>query len=429
MPTLNSSSGPLALLPAATSLPGSAGAESAQALQVQDGATLPGFSSVLDALMPVAAAATLAPGLPPAGPRLPLSGNIPEGEGLPVLPSTQWQSTPALGSYLSDSGSENPQDLEAPVSALLQQIDFGTVEFRSEVAVSEADEDSVTDAAAALTYAEVPAPPLALYPVQPAQADVTEVDTADSDIVLRNAGMQPAAMTLMAETVAKEPALAEVAEEDGFLLPEDSELSLQMSPVSTSSSSAAQNAQSVVVMQALTAATEAPLSPQSVTAGSVNTVKASQAELPDSFHQALRSESLEFGADRREWGNALGSRIVLMVANDIQQARIQLDPPELGSLEIRLQVQQDQATVQVQTQNPQVRDVLEASAQRLRDALAGQGIQLSGFDVSDRGQQQKEQHDHPSGHAEGGDDVRVADDESGSDVRKVQSLNLLDTFA
>ena len=105
----------------------------------------------------------------------------------------------------------------------------------------------------------------------------------------------------------------------------------------------------------------------------------------EGFEQKLQRqfrEKLEFGQDRREWTPALGARLVTMVANDVQQARIQLDPPELGSLEIRMQVQNDQASVQVSAQSHQVKDVLDNSAQRLRDALAAEGIELSEFSVS-----------------------------------------------
>ncbi|EDO25399.1 predicted protein, partial [Nematostella vectensis] len=98
-------------------------------------------------------------------------------------------------------------------------------------------------------------------------------------------------------------------------------------------------------------------------------------------------ERLEFGRDKEQWAPAMGSRIMTMVADNVQQAEIHLDPPELGSMEIKLQTTQEQASVQVQVQNPLVRDVLEANAQRLRDALAEQGLELAHFDVSEQQQQ------------------------------------------
>ncbi|WP_420592023.1 flagellar hook-length control protein FliK [Bacterioplanoides sp.] len=105
-------------------------------------------------------------------------------------------------------------------------------------------------------------------------------------------------------------------------------------------------------------------------------------QLEEQQQQIDSKERLDFGRDKQQWTPAMGSRIVTMVAENIQQAEIHLDPPELGSLEIKLQVNQEQANVQVQVQNPQVKEVLEANAQRLKDELAEQGLELAGFDVS-----------------------------------------------
>ena len=158
--------------------------------------------------------------------------------------------------------------------------------------------------------------------------------------------------------------------------------------------------------------------------------------LTDAELQAQRlqvsKDKLEFGQDRREWGGALGARIMTMVAEDVQKARIQLDPPELGSLEIKLHISQDQASVQVQAQHAHVRDVLEANAHRLRDALASQGITLSSFDVSERGQ--GEGSSGQSGDGQGsqttGDDWFAEDMTAENKPQpQVSSNNLLDTFA
>ncbi|GGY39689.1 hypothetical protein GCM10011297_11130 [Bacterioplanes sanyensis] len=145
-------------------------------------------------------------------------------------------------------------------------------------------------------------------------------------------------------------------------------------------------------------------------------------------------ERLDLGADRQGWSVALGSRIVAMITEEVQQARIQLDPPELGSMEIRLQVQQEQTSIQVQVQSPQVREALESNAHRLREALADNGLTLAGFDVTEQGSQQGGQHN------ENGDGQRqpewIADnegDESGSAVTaqatQLSSDSILDTFA
>lgn len=99
------------------------------------------------------------------------------------------------------------------------------------------------------------------------------------------------------------------------------------------------------------------------------------------------NERLVFGRQPEQWGGALGARIVSMIQQDVQSAEIHLDPPELGSLEVRVKVHQGEASIQVATSHPQVRDVLESQAFRLREALAEDGVNLSQFDVGSQSQQ------------------------------------------
>lgn len=98
------------------------------------------------------------------------------------------------------------------------------------------------------------------------------------------------------------------------------------------------------------------------------------------------NERLVFGRQPERWGGVLGARIVSMVQQDVQRAEIHLDPPELGSLEVRVRVHQGEASIQVATSHPQVRDVLESQAFRLREALAEDGMNLSHFDVGSQSQ-------------------------------------------
>ena len=156
----------------------------------------------------------------------------------------------------------------------------------------------------------------------------------------------------------------------------------------------------------------------------------------DNFQERLQNQlndKMRLGEDRREWGPALGARVLTMVADDIQQAKIHLDPPELGSLEIKLQVHQDQTSVQIHASNHQVRDVLEASAQRLRDALSERGLELAGFDVQTGGGREQQSGSGSQSGGQGGSDgllaVDSAVDEAPAQSQKTSEMSLLDTFA
>lgn len=86
----------------------------------------------------------------------------------------------------------------------------------------------------------------------------------------------------------------------------------------------------------------------------------------------------------------ISERLVLMVKGDVQSARIQLDPPELGALEVKIKIQHEQMTVTFNSGNAMVRDALEGQGNKLRDMLAQQGLTLSDLQVGSQssGQQQ-----------------------------------------
>ena len=89
----------------------------------------------------------------------------------------------------------------------------------------------------------------------------------------------------------------------------------------------------------------------------------------------------------------LRERVAVMFNTRTQAAEMRLDPPDLGRLTIRLNMNQDQASVSFQVTTPQARDALEHNVPRLRELLAEQGIQLADANVSE----QSGQRHQPSG--------------------------------
>ena len=118
-----------------------------------------------------------------------------------------------------------------------------------------------------------------------------------------------------------------------------------------------------------------------------------------------------------------------MSTEQLQAARIQLDPPELGSLEIKIRVQQDQVSVAFSSGHQVVRDALEAQSPRLREMLEQQGVELTDVNVSDQQQQSAGEGNSEGVPGEGGDDW--VDDEMNEEVliTEAQSDSLVDYFA
>ena len=99
------------------------------------------------------------------------------------------------------------------------------------------------------------------------------------------------------------------------------------------------------------------------------------------------------------WGQALGDRIVWMANAAQQSATLTLNPPNLGPLQIVLNVSNDQAVANFYAAQPEVRQALESAFPRLKDMLNEAGIQLEQATVSaDASPQQQDTSARHSAH-------------------------------
>jgi flagellar hook-length control protein FliK len=87
-----------------------------------------------------------------------------------------------------------------------------------------------------------------------------------------------------------------------------------------------------------------------------------------------------------------------LIEHKLDTAHIQLDPPELGPIAVKIHSHQEQVSVSFVVANPQVREAMDQTLQRLKDLLQEQGINLSHADVNDQRQQRDkpEQESQPS---------------------------------
>lgn len=118
-----------------------------------------------------------------------------------------------------------------------------------------------------------------------------------------------------------------------------------------------------------------------------------------SFTPVHKSEVPQFQLSLRQQGEShiqmqemiqrfspvMKQQLITMVSNGIQQAEIRLDPPELGHLTVKIQINGDQTQVQFHVAQSQTRDLLEQAIPRLRDMLAQEGLQLTDSHVSQGG--------------------------------------------
>lgn len=73
----------------------------------------------------------------------------------------------------------------------------------------------------------------------------------------------------------------------------------------------------------------------------------------------------------RELVAALGDRLKMQVSQQVKEATVRLDPPELGRVDFSVRMDGDRVSVQINSGNAQVRDLLMQQVERLRSELSG----------------------------------------------------------
>jgi flagellar hook-length control protein FliK len=87
---------------------------------------------------------------------------------------------------------------------------------------------------------------------------------------------------------------------------------------------------------------------------------------------------------RKDFADAVKDKVMVMINQKIQQVEIQLDPPEMGNIHVRVNLQNEQAAVQFVVQNQQAREALEQNMGKLRDMLAQSGVDVGEANIEQR---------------------------------------------
>ena len=150
---------------------------------------------------------------------------------------------------------------------------------------------------------------------------------------------------------------------------------------------------------------------------------------PSKFENEVTSKNfkLDVPPNDPKWTEQVAKRISIMSSEQLQTARIQLDPPELGSLDVKIRIQHDQMSVAFSSNQPQVREALESQAPRLREMLEQQGMNLVDVNVSS---QQQGGGSNTSGSEQTAEGFQS--DETDAEVPQVVTLesdSLVDFFA
>ncbi len=140
----------------------------------------------------------------------------------------------------------------------------------------------------------------------------------------------------------------------------------------------------------------------------------------------LLSQPLTLLGQPAQWADPLAERLAGLATRGANTAEIRLHPPNLGQLDVRITVANDQATLFVASANPDVREALQQALPRLDSLLSSLGIELAESEIAERQTDgsQAESSNRPDVAAEESGEVgELADQPDG------HRLGLLDTWA
>jgi flagellar hook-length control protein FliK len=82
------------------------------------------------------------------------------------------------------------------------------------------------------------------------------------------------------------------------------------------------------------------------------------------------------------WGTELGQKVAFMIGEKQHVAELHVNPPDLGPLDIKLTITDNQTTAVFTSPHSAVRDAVESALPRLREVLAESGIMLGNASVT-----------------------------------------------
>jgi len=100
--------------------------------------------------------------------------------------------------------------------------------------------------------------------------------------------------------------------------------------------------------------------------------------------RATMAVNIQPPVDSAAWSQVVAQRITWLAGNGIRAAELQLNPQELGPVDVKIRVNNEQTSIHFTSQHASVRDALELSVQRLRDMLESNGLGLVDVNVSDQ---------------------------------------------
>lgn len=316
------------------------------------------------------------------------------------------------------------RDPEAPVDPTTAEAVTAATDEAAQAVQNRLVADADAEALAAAEQAAAEAQPDELVAV--AAAIAPTVQTAALPAPSSANGRASSAQTTIAEQRAAtsrlasaEPTLAESSTElpDSELRLEQFSRELDASTVGRAASAAASELRGETPPSSVNPLTQA----------------VSQANTATAAREAAAVPQQPLSMSQNGWSEAVVERVMWLSSQNLKSAEIQLDPAELGRLEVRISLNQEQTQVSFASPHAGVRDALEGQLQRLRDMFNQQGMNLVDVNVSDqslaRDDRQTDERSGSRGIAAGGEEHADVDDLTVATTALDSGRGLIDFYA
>ncbi len=138
--------------------------------------------------------------------------------------------------------------------------------------------------------------------------------------------------------------------------------------------------------------------------------------------------SVHADVDSADFPQGVADKVSLAVDNGWSSAKLSVNPPQLGPIELQIAVQGGHAQIAMSTHSAVTREALESSAPKLRDLLSSQGFTQVSVDISQRSFHERSAPELPYSRASSG--ARETAPVASSSVQLSRApLGMLDTYA
>lgn len=134
---------------------------------------------------------------------------------------------------------------------------------------------------------------------------------------------------------------------------------------------------------------------------------------------SLQNEALS--VYRKDFTGELKDKVMVMMNQKLQQIEIRLDPQELGHVNVKINLQNEQAVVNFSVQNQQAKEAFDQNLGRLKEMLAESGVDVGDANVE---QQNKQNDDEALDDGRQSGEGDVGGNEL-SELSDTQTLNLV----